>query len=189
MSRIGKKPIDIPQGVEVKLSGNNFVSVKGPKGQLEKQFSELMNIEINEKQITVLSKGNTKKDKELHGLCRTLISNMLVGVKDGFTKTLDVVGIGYKASVGNKVLNLNLGYSHEIQLPFSDTIEIKVEKLKNKNITNYQTSIMVHGANKEEVGQICATIRDFRPPEVYSGKGIRYSYEQIKLKQGKATGA
>jgi len=177
MSRIGKNPVLIPDKVEVKISGAH-VSVKGPKGVLEYTFTDSVKIESDGKEVTIGPIDDSKKSRSLWGTTRSLIFNMVTGVSDGFTRTLEFTGVGYKAAVKGSNLVLNLGFSHPIDYPLPEGITATV----NKNI------IVLAGANKELVGFAAAKIRSFRPPEPYKGKGIKYSDETIIRKAGK-TGA
>lgn len=176
MSRIGLKPINLPNGVEIKIDEKNFVEVKGPKGQLSEQISPDMEIKIEDGVLNVARPSENKKHKSLHGLSRTLISNMVVGVTEGYTKTLDIVGTGYRAAKNGNKLVLTLGYSHPIELEDPAGLEVEVPA-PNK--------IIVKGINKQLVGNYAAKIRDFRKPEPYKGKGIKYSDEVIRRKVGK----
>ena len=176
MSKIGRMPIQIPSGVEVTIDGN-WVKVKGPKGELERTLSERMIIEKEENTITVKPRGTTKRDRSLHGLTRTLIANMVIGVTQGFEKVLDMVGVGYRGEVKGKELRLQLGFSHDVVYPIPEGITIT---------TPAPTRVVVAGIDKEKVGQVAAEIRAFRPPEPYKGKGIRYENEYVRRKAGKA---
>ncbi len=176
MSRIGKSPITVPQGVEVKQAGS-AVEVKGPKGQLSQQIPSGISLEIGAGVVHVKRKGDAKTMRSLHGLMRTLIANMVTGVTKGFEKELEIVGIGYRANVQGKSLQLNLGYSHPVLYPIPQGIELAVEK---------QTRITVKGMDKQKVGQVAAEIRGFKKPEPYKGKGIRYIGEEVRKKAGKA---
>ena len=177
MSRIGRMPISVPAGVDVKID-NNLVTVKGSKGTISKQFSKELGIELNDGVITVTRPSESKHHKSLHGLTRALIQNMVTGVHEGFTKTLEINGVGYRASkAGNKV-TFNLGYSHPIEMVEPEGITIDV---KDNQIT-------VHGADKQLVGETAAKIRSLRVPDVYKGKGIKYAGEHLIIKEGK-TGA
>jgi len=179
MSRIGKQPLLIPAGVEVKIE-DNLVKVKGPKGELSKDLFSEINIEMKDNQILFTPKKiDDLKSKALWGLSRTLVSNMIDGVTKGFEKRLEINGVGFKAGVEGKKLVLNVGLSHTVDIQAPENIEFKVEK----NV------IIVTGIDKEMVGQISATIRRVRPPEPYKGKGIKYSDEIIKRKLGKKAGA
>ena len=175
MSRIGRAPIAIPNGVTVKLE-NNVVTVKGPKGELVREFNQDMIIEVEENVLTVKRPSDNKDHRSLHGLTRTLISNMVIGVTEGFTKTLEISGVGYRAAkAGNKV-NLSLGFSHPVEVEPPTGISLEVPA-PNK--------IVVSGINKEEVGAMAAKIRSYREPEPYKGKGIKYEGEHIRRKAGK----
>lgn len=176
MSRIGLKPIDIPNGVEVKIDNKNHVVVKGPKGTLEQQLCKDMKIEINDNIITISRPTENKKHKSLHGLTRTLLSNMIIGVTEGYQKVLEIVGVGYRAQKQGKKLVLNLGFSHPVEMEDPEGIETTVEG-NNK--------IIVKGIDKQQVGNYAAVIRDWRRPEPYKGKGIKYSDEKIRRKAGK----
>lgn len=176
MSRIGKKPISVPAGVEVK-NDDNLITVKGPKGELTKQFSKELTIDVAEGVITVTRPSDDKNHRSLHGLTRTLIANMVEGVTNGFSKTLEIEGVGYRAAKqGNKV-NINLGYSHPVIVEETDLVKLDVPQ-PNK--------IVVSSIDKQAVGQFAAEIREKRPPEPYKGKGIRYAGEHIIRKEGKA---
>lgn len=176
MSRIGKKPILVPAGVEVKVEGST-VTVKGAKGTLSQTFSPEMAIAIEGNEILVNRPSDNKDHRSLHGLTRTLISNMVVGVSEGFKKELEIQGVGYRCSKQGNSLNLVVGYSHQVLVPEIDGITIEVPA-PNK--------IIVHGSDKQKVGQFAAEIREKRPPEPYKGKGIRYAGEVIIRKEGKA---
>ena len=178
MSRIGKLPVVGPQGVNVQYN-KKTLSVKGPKGATQLNVHPSIDLEMTGEQIKVNPKSQSKVARSLHGLTRALIFNMVEGVKNGFEKRLEILGIGYKANVSGNTLTLNLGFSHSIEYQIPDGIEIKVDK---------QTKIAVKGIDKQKVGQVCAEIRHFRPPEPYKGKGIRYEGENVRRKVGK-TGA
>ena len=176
MSRIGRMPIAVPAGVTVDIAENNKVTVKGPKGTLERTLPTEMEIKLEGSEITVTRPNDLKKMKSLHGLTRTLINNMVVGVTDGYTKELEVNGVGYRASKSGKELTLNLGYSHPVEMTDPEGIESVLEG---------QNKITVKGIDKEKVGQYAAEIRDKRRPEPYKGKGIKYADEVIRRKVGK----
>ena len=176
MSRIGKKPITVPAGVDVKIDGNT-VTVKGPKGTLTNTFSADMSIKLEGTEIIVERPSESKMHKSLHGLTRTLIGNMVEGVTNGYKKTLEIEGIGYRAAKQGKDLVMNLGYSHQVIVPEIEGITIEVPN---------NTTIVVNGIDKQIVGQVAAEIREKRPPEPYKGKGIRYQGERIIRKEGKA---
>ena len=176
MSRIGRMPIAIPAGVTVEIAENNNVTVKGPKGTLARALAPEMEIKIEDGHVVVTRPNDLKKMKSLHGLTRTLIHNMVVGVTEGFEKKLEVNGVGYRASKSGKVLTLNLGYSHPVEMTDPEGIETVVDG---------QNLIIVKGIDKEKVGQFAAEIRDKRRPEPYKGKGIKYADETIRRKVGK----
>ncbi len=176
MSRIGRMPITVPAGVEVK-NENNLITVKGPKGELTKQFSTELGIEVAEGTITVTRPNDEKKYRSLHGLTRTLIANMVEGVTNGYSKTLEIEGVGYRAAKQGTKINLNLGFSHPVIFEETDAIKLDVPQ-PNK--------IVVSGIDKQAVGQFAAEIREMRPPEPYKGKGIRYAGERIIRKEGKS---
>ena len=175
MSRIGKKPIEIPKGVEVKIDGQT-VTVKGPKGELTQSFDKDLKIELNDGVLTVERPNDIKRIKALHGLTRTLIDNMIIGVTEGYTKSLEIVGTGYRAAKKGKVLSLNLGFSHPLDLEDPEGIEVEVPS---------PNSIIIRGNDKQQVGAYAAYIRRFREPEPYKGKGIRYTDEHVRRKVGK----
>lgn len=177
MSRIGRMTITVPAGVKVEVSATNFVTVTGPKGTLSEQINPAMIIEQDGAIIEVKRPSESKEHKSLHGLSRTLISNMVVGVTEGYKKTLEINGVGYKAAKEGKKLVLNIGYSHNVVFEEPDGITYEVP---NAN------TIIVSGANKQQVGQLASEIRGKRPPEPYLGKGIKYSDEKIRRKAGKA---
>ena len=179
MSRIGRAPIAIPAGVEIKVEDNNVVTVMGPKGTLTKQFNANMAIAMDNGTLTVTRPNDAKENRALHGLTRTLINNMVVGVTTGYKKELDVNGVGYRvAKEGNKLV-MNLGYSHQVIMEERDGITIEVPG-PNK--------IIISGADKQKVGQFAAEVREKRPPEPYKGKGIKYVDEVIRRKAGKTGG-
>ena len=176
MSRIGRKPINIPAGVEVKLDGN-VITVKGAKGTLTQKIHPNMTVTIEDNVIHVTRPNDEKENRSLHGLTRTLIANMIEGVTNGFKKELDVNGVGYRVQKQGKNLVMNLGYSHQVTM--SDTEDITTE-VPGPN------KIIIHGADKQKVGQFAAEVREKRPPEPYKGKGIKYVDEVIRRKEGKA---
>ena len=175
MSRIGKMPIAIPSGITVSVAENNKVTVKGPKGELSRVLPSQMTIKQEDGSITVERPNDEKENRALHGLTRTLINNMVVGVSEGYSRTLEINGVGYRAAKQGKTLTLNLGYSHPVVMEDPEGIETKVEDNK----------IIVSGIDKEKVGQYAAVIRDKKRPEPYKGKGIKYSDEVIRRKVGK----
>ena len=176
MSRIGKMPIAIPAGVTVDIAENNKVTVKGPKGTLERVLPAEMTIKKEGEEVVVTRPNDLKKMKSLHGLTRTLIYNMVVGVTEGYKKELEVNGVGYRAQKKGKVLTLSLGYSHPVEMEDPEGIEVTVDG---------QNKIIVSGIDKEKVGQYAAEIREKRRPEPYKGKGIKYADEVIRRKVGK----
>lgn len=179
MSRIGKMPITIPAGVEVKVDGN-VVTVKGPKGELTQEINDLISLEMEDGVLNVKRANDEKEARSLHGLTRTLINNMVVGVTEGYQKKLELVGVGYRAQVKGTNLEMSLGYSHPVIVEAPEGIVFECPS---------QTEILVKGINKQQVGQITADIRKWRPPEPYKGKGIRYEGEHIRRKLGKAAAA
>jgi len=179
MSRIGKAPVAVPNGVTVTLKDGNVISVKGPKGELTCSLPAAMAIAQENGQVTVTRPSDEDQHKSLHGLTRTLIANMVEGVTKGFSKQLELVGVGYKAEVRAYGLQLALGYSHPIEYRAPQGIKLTAP---------VPTQIVVEGANKEVVGQVAAEIRSLRPPEPYKGKGVKYVGEQIRRKAGKAGG-
>ena len=177
MSRIGRAPIEIPAGVTVTVGEDNLVKVKGPKGELSRQISPEMKVTIDNGVLTVERPSDDKMHRSLHGLSRTLINNMVVGVTEGYQKNLEIAGVGYRAQKQGKNLNLSLGFSHPVIVEPPEGITFDVPTA---------TSITVSGIDKEVVGQIAAEIRSFREPEPYKGKGIKYAGEHIRRKEGKA---
>ena len=179
MSRIGRAPITIPAGVDVKVDEGNVITVKGPKGELTQALEPTMDIKVDGGVVTVARPNDEPANRSLHGLTRTLLNNMVVGVTTGFTKTLEINGVGYRATKEGKNLVLNVGYSHPVNIPDTDDVQTEVP---NPN------QIIVKGIDKQKVGQFAAEIRGKRPPEPYKGKGIKYADEVIIRKEGK-TGA
>lgn len=179
MSRIGNKPIALPSGVSVDVAGNT-VTVKGPKGELSRELDPDFKVTVEDGVLTVVRPTDQKRHKSLHGLYRALINNMVIGVTDGYTKELELVGVGYKAAVANNVLELNLGYSHSIylQVPQEVAADAKMEKGKNPIVT-------LNSNDKELIGQVAAQIRSLRKIEPYKGKGIKFVGEKIRRKAGK----
>ncbi len=176
MSRIGKLPVQIPDGVEVKVE-NNLVTAKGPMGTESVQIREEIEIKVEGKEIILTRKEDDRKSRSLHGLSRTLVQNVVTGVKEGFTKKLEIQGVGYRAQMQGNAINLQLGYSHPVIIEPPEGIKIAVEA---------NTKITVTGSNKQMVGDVAAQIRSKRPPEVYKGKGVRYEGEYVRRKAGKA---
>ena len=178
MSRIGNQPITLPKGVDVKVDGAR-VRVKGPKGELEREVRPEVAVKVEDGEVVVTRELNTKQHRAYHGLTRALVANMVDGVSEGFQKTLEIVGVGYRADKRGNDLVLTVGYSHEVKYPAPQGIDIS---------TPNQTTIVVAGIDKQKVGQVAAELRAVRPPEPYKGKGIRYQGEQVRRKAGK-TGA
>jgi len=176
MSRIGRMPIAVPAGVTVEIAENNHVTVKGPKGTLERTLPAEMEIKLEGSEVVVTRPNDLKKMKSLHGLTRTLINNMVIGVTDGFKKELEINGVGYRAQMQGNKLVMNLGYSHQVEMEPIPGLTITVPS---------PTQIVVSGADKQAVGQLAAKIREKRPPEPYKGKGIKYVDERIIRKEGK----
>jgi large subunit ribosomal protein L6 len=175
MSRIGKKSVPVPSGVTVNVSGQN-VSVKGPKGELKMALVEHVLAKLENGQIKVDPRDKSKLARSCWGMSRTMISNMIKGVTQGYSKSLEINGVGYRAAVQGKSLQLNLGYSHDVAYPVPEGIEIKTPK---------PTEIVITGVDKQRVGQVAAEIREFRGPEPYKGKGVKYAGERIFRKEGK----
>ena len=176
MSRIGRAPIAVPAGVEIKIEDNNLVTVKGPKGTLTQKFHPNMSIKQEGAEIVVARPNDAKENRSLHGLTRTLVHNMVVGVTEGFKKTLDVNGVGYRVAMEGGKLVMNLGYSHQVTMEAPEGITIE---------TPSANQIVISGFDKQLVGQFAAEVREKRPPEPYKGKGIKYSDEVIRRKVGK----
>lgn len=183
MSRIGKQPVTVPSGVDVTISPDNIVSVKGKKGILTLQVNPAISVGKQENSVIVERTSETKEQKSLHGLYRSLISNMVTGVADGFSKTLEIIGVGYRANMNGNVLEMALGFSHPYFFVAPDDISIEVDTKSGKN-----TRIIISGADKALVGQVAAKIRSLRSPEPYKGKGIRYLGEIVRRKAGKSAG-
>ena len=178
MSRIGRKPIAIPAGVEVK-NDNGLITVKGPKGTLTQKINPIISVEINGAEINVTRPNDEKEARSLHGLSRTLINNMIIGVTEGYKKELEVNGVGYRVQKQGDTLVMNLGYSHQVFVKEIPGITIEAPG---------PNQIIISGADKQLVGQFAAEVREKRPPEPYKGKGIKYSTEHIRRKEGKAGG-
>lgn len=178
MSRVGKKPVQIPSGVTVELSGN-AMKIKGPKGELQKKFHENIKIEVKDGAVVVTRPSDTQQNRELHGLTRNLIANMIEGVTKGFERKMEIIGVGFRAQTAKNKITLSLGFSHPVVYLAPQSIEFKMDEEK-KNI------LTISGLDKETVGEVSAKIRSFKPPEPYKGKGIKYMDEHIQRKAGKA---
>ena len=176
MSRVGKMPIAIPAGVTVTVTPENVVTVKGPKGELVKAMHKDINIAVEDAQVVVTRPSDVKEHRALHGLTRALLNNMVVGVSQGFSKTLELNGVGYRAQLQGQKLVMNLGYSHPVEVEAVDGVDFKLDGT---------TKVIVEGIDKEKVGAVAANIRSWRKPEPYKGKGIKYSDEVIRRKEGK----
>lgn len=179
MSRIGGRPVELGSGVEVRVTGRT-VEVKGPKGALSLDVHPEMKVEVSDGRVTVSRPTDQNRHRSLHGLTRSLIQNMVVGVTDGFSRKLEIQGVGYRAEKRGKDITLHLGFSHPVQYAAPQGIEIEVPS---------QTEVVVAGMDKQLVGQVAAEIRSIRPPEPYKGKGVRYTNEQVRRKAGKTAGA
>ena len=179
MSRVGKKPIDIPKGVEVNIN-NTTIKVKGPKGELQWDFPQAMKVEVKDNQVVVERPDDTRQKRALHGLTRSLIANMVKGVSEGFKKEMEIVGVGYRVDLKGDTLVFGLGYSHPVEFKLPDGIKAEVDH-KARPI-----KLTLTGIDKQLLGQTAANIRALRPPDSYKGKGIRYADERLKLKPGKA---
>ncbi|MBN2233474.1 MAG: 50S ribosomal protein L6 [Deltaproteobacteria bacterium] len=175
MSRIGKKPVVLPAGVEARLD-QGVLHVKGPKGTLQQQVVERVEVQIDDREIVIRRSGDDRRSRSFHGLMRSLVNNMVTGVSTGFTRILEVNGVGYRAEVSGSLLKMSLGFSHPIECPVPEALTVTVERDK----------IMVHGSDKQQVGALAAKIRGYRPVEPYKGKGIKYADEQVIRKAGKA---
>jgi large subunit ribosomal protein L6 len=176
MSRIGKRPIEVPENVTVTIADNNHVTVKGPKGELTNTFNADIKIEQEGNVITLTRPSDSKEHRSIHGTTRSLLDNMVTGVSKGFERTLELVGVGYRAQLQGKKLVLNVGYSHPVEFTPEEGVEVEVPA---------NTKIIVRGINKERVGALASNIRKVRPPEPYKGKGIKYEGEQVRRKEGK----
>ncbi|SFB19852.1 50S ribosomal protein L6 [Clostridium frigidicarnis] len=176
MSRIGRLPVAIPNGVTVTVTPDNVVTVKGPKGELTKAMCNEMNIVVEDNQVVVTRPSDNKNHRSLHGLTRSLVNNMVIGVTEGYQKTLELVGVGYRAQLQGKKLVMNLGYSHPVEVEAVEGVNFEVPAT---------TQVVVKGIDKEKVGAVAADIRKWRKPEPYKGKGIKYAGEVIRRKEGK----
>lgn len=176
MSRIGNKVIIVPAGVTVTVGEGNLVTVKGPKGTLSFQFSDRVSIEQENNQITIKRESDINNDRKLHGTTRAVLANMVTGVSTGFTRSLEIIGVGYRASIEGKTLVINAGYSHLVELAIPEGVTVALPK---------NTEVILSGADKQVIGEFAANIRQVRKPEPYKGKGIRYKGEYVRRKEGK----
>ena len=181
MSRIGKLPIALPQGVSITVDGNNVVTVKGPKGTLSQAVNPDITVKVEDGHIALSRPTDDKEHRSLHGLYRALIHNLVVGVSEGFKKSQELVGVGYRATSEGQILKLALGYTHEIWLCLPDEVKVQTVTERNKN-----PMIYLESCDKQLLGQVCAKIRSFRKPEPYKGKGIRFEGEYVRRKAGKS---
>lgn len=184
MSRIGKAPIEIPAGVTVKVSDNNVVTVKGPKGELSQAVNPEFDIKVEDNHIVITRPSDDREHRAQHGLYRALVHNMVVGVSTGYRKEMELVGVGYRANATGQVLELSLGFSHAIYIKLPAEVKVEAKSERNKN-----PLIILESDDKQLLGQVCAKIRSLRKPEPYKGKGIKFVGEQIRRKAGKSAGA
>lgn len=183
MSRIGKLPIEIPAGLTVKVSDDNVVTVKGPKGELTQSVAKSIKVEVKDGSIELTRASESKDDRSKHGLYRSLINNMVIGVSEGYRRELELVGVGYRASNQGQVLELALGFTHPVFILLPKEVKLETKSERNKN-----PLILLDSCDKQLIGQVCAKIRSLRMPEPYKGKGVRFVGEQIRRKSGKAAG-
>lgn len=183
MSRIGKLPINVPAGVTITVSNDNVVTVKGPKGELSQEVNPDIKVAVDGAVLTVTRPSDEKAHRALHGLYRSLVNNMIVGVSEGYRKELELVGVGYRASNAGQLLDLSLGFTHNIHMMLPNEVKLETKSERNKN-----PLIILESCDKQLIGQVCAKIRSFRKPEPYKGKGIRFVGEVIRRKSGKAAG-
>jgi len=182
MSRIGKLPIQIPAGVTVTIK-DDLVTVKGPKGELSQSVNPEINVEVKDGELSVSRPSDSKEHRSLHGLYRSLINNMVIGVSEGYKKQLELVGVGFRASNTGNLLELSLGYTHAIFMQLPTEIKLETKSERNKN-----PLIILESSDKQLIGQVCAKIRSFRKPEPYKGKGVRFVGEEVRRKSGKSAG-
>ena len=183
MSRIGKKPVDVPKGVTIAVSNDNIVTVKGPKGELKQAIDRDIKVEIQDDKVVFSRPTDQIRHRAMHGLYRSLISNMVTGVTEGFTKKLELVGVGYKASNQGNLLDLALGYSHNIVIEIPKELKVTTSQEKGQN-----PMISFESSDKQLIGQVCAKIRSLRKPEPYKGKGVKFAGEVLRRKAGKSAG-
>ena len=184
MSRIGKLPINIPAGVTVTVGAGNEVVVKGPKGELKQVVDPIISVEVNGNEVVLTRPNDEKQSKAMHGLYRVLVNNMVVGVSEGYKKTLELVGVGYRVSNQGQVIEFSLGYTHAIYLRLPAEVKVETKSERNQN-----PIVILESCDKQLLGQVCAKIRSFRKPEPYKGKGIKFVGEYIRRKAGKSAGA
>ena len=183
MSRIGKLPINLPKGVTITIK-DNLVTVKGPKGELKQKIHPEIEVEVEENTVRVLRPNDERQNRAMHGLYRSLINNMVIGVSEGYSKTLELVGVGYRVSNNGQVLEFSLGYTHNIFLKLPSEIKVDTKSERNQN-----PLVILESCDKQLIGQVCAKIRSFRKPEPYKGKGVKFVGEHIRIKAGKSAGA
>ena len=183
MSRIGKLPITVPAGVTVTMGDDNKVTVKGPKGELHQPVARDMKLEVKDGELTIERPNEAKENRALHGLYRSLLNNMVIGVSEGFRKELELIGVGYRVTNNGQILELSLGYTHNILMQLPDEVKVETKMERNKS-----PLIILESCDKQLLGQVCAKIRSFRKPEPYKGKGIRFVGEQVRRKSGKTAG-
>ena len=183
MSRIGKLPINIPAGVTVTVGAGNEVVVKGPKGELKQVVNPIINVEVNGNEVVLTRPNDEKQSKAMHGLYRVLVNNMVIGVSEGYKKTLELVGVGYRVSNQGQVIEFSLGYTHAIYLGLAPEIKVQTISERNQN-----PLIVLESCDKQLLGQVCAKIRSFRKPEPYKGKGVKFQGEVVRRKAGKTAG-
>lgn len=183
MSRIGKLPISLPKGVTLTVNGQE-VTVKGPKGELKQSINPIINVEVKDGEVHVTRPNDEKETRSMHGLYRALIHNMVVGVSEGYKQTLELVGVGFRASNNGQVLELSLGFTHNIIIKLAPEIKVETKSERNQN-----PLVMLESCDKQLLGQVCAKLRSFRMPEPYKGKGVKFIGEQIRRKAGKSAGA
>ena len=180
MSRIGKLPITIPAGVTVALGDDNMVTVKGPKGEMNQRVGQNLKVEVKDGELSIERADESKESRSMHGLYRSLVNNMIIGVSAGFRKELELVGVGYRVSNNGQILELSLGFTHSIFLQLPEEIKVETKMERNKN-----PLILLESSDKQLLGQVCAKIRSFRKPEPYKGKGVRFVGEEVRRKSGK----
>ena len=180
MSRIGKLPITIPAGVTVALGDDNMVTVKGPKGEMNQRVGQNLKVEVKDGELSIERADESKESRSMHGLYRSLVNNMIIGVSEGFRKELELVGVGYRVSNNGQILELSLGFTHSIFLQLPEEIKVETKMERNKN-----PLILLESSDKQLLGQVCAKIRSFRKPEPYKGKGVRFVGEEVRRKSGK----